>query len=477
MADPKNTADLTNADLERRIAELERENRALKRDRDSQPTVPLGDGSLAEPPRSFRDRNWAWTLLAAVLIVVGSLLAPVALVSSWARIALTDTDAFVSQYEGLADDPAIQQYVTDEALIAINDAVDIPQITSDVIDGVTNLGTGPAATDALEMLKGPAASGVQSILTNGVTRFVESAAFADVWESALRVSHTQVTAALANDPNAAITLDAAGGIGIQIGPIIDAVKTALVNQGFELAAKIPSVDRTIVVAQSDAIPIIQLAYGITITVGTWLPWVSLLLLATGVIVARRRVVALIWAAVALALAMVITLSGFAAGSLASITALSPETLPANVVGVLYETIAEDMRATAIAVLVLAIVVIIVAWCAGPFRLPRKMRARAVSAAGAIRAAAQRHGITTGRFGEWMYRQRRLLRAAVAVIASAVIVFVRPITPSLIIWTLVVAVLAIIILELVQRPPETDAPEASSVEGEHSGNRQAHTGAR
>ncbi|MFP3787073.1 hypothetical protein, partial [Burkholderia sp. SIMBA_024] len=82
------------------------------------------------------------------------------------------------------------------------------------------LGTGERATRALELLKGPAAEGVQSLVTTVVTRFVESDAFADVWASALRVTHAQVTGALQNDPSAAVTLGEGGTIGIQLAPII-----------------------------------------------------------------------------------------------------------------------------------------------------------------------------------------------------------------------------------------------------------------
>jgi hypothetical protein len=64
----------------------------------------------------------------------------------------------------------------------------------------------------------------------------------------------------------------------------------------------------------------------------------------------------------------------------------------------------------------------------------------------------------------------LLRAAVAVIASLVILFVRPLSPSTIVWTLVVALVALALLELAQRPPATavvdddetaDAPAAQT----------------
>jgi len=61
-------------------------------------------------------------------------------------------------------------------------------------------------------------------------------------------------------------------------------------------------------------------------------------------------------------------------------------------------------------------------------------------------------------GEWIYRQRVLVRSAIAVIASLVVLFVRPLSPSLVLWTLFVALLAIAVVELVQRPPAVVQPD-------------------
>jgi hypothetical protein len=53
----------------------------------------------------------------------------------------------------------------------------------------------------------------------------------------------------------------------------------------------------------------------------------------------------------------------------------------------------------------------------------------------------------------MYAQRVLLRVSVAVIAAVIIVFTRPLTPALIVWTLVIAVVVIALLELAERPSD------------------------
>jgi hypothetical protein len=438
----------TNTELLQRIAALEEENAALRMQSGdpSIDTVPI-----APLPPTKRPRSWAWTLLATVLIVLGAILAPVAVVASWAKVQLTDTDSFVATYAPLAHDPGVQAFVTDEAVKAVQDNVDIDQLTSQVIDGITDLGTGPVATKALESLKGPLAQGVESLLRSTVQRFVASDAFAQVWQQALRTSHDQLIATMQNDPKAAITVGSDGSVGIQLAPIIDRVKQLLLDQGVTFAAQIPSVDRTITVAQNSSIPTLQLFYGLAVAAGAWLPWVAIGLLALGVVVARRRALALIWAAVALGLAMGITLAAIGIGRLVFVSSVSPSLVPSGLAQTLFSTVTDAMIATAVAVLVLAIAVAVVGWFSGPFAVPRRLRGFFGDGVAWVRQSAERHGITTGRAGEWMYAQRTLLRAAVAVIAAAVVLFVRPLTPALIIWTLVLAALVVAILELVQRP--------------------------
>ena len=446
----------TNADLLKRIEDLEAENRALRMRDEGGPEVPLVPVS---PAPLKKKRGWGWTVLATVLILIGAILAPVAVVASWAKVELTDTDTFVATYAPLAKDPGVQAYITTQVVDVINQQVDVKQITSQVIDGITSLGTGPAATKALEALKGPAAQGLQSLIHTAVNNFVTSNAFADVWTAALKVSHAQLVATMQNNPKAAIAIGSDGSIGIQLGPIIEKVKAALVGQGITFASQIPTIDRTITVAQSDAIPTVQLAYNVALVAGTWLPWVAIAFLAAGVLVARRRVLALIWAAVALALSMIIVAAGFAIGRIVFIASASPSLLPSNVARTLFNTVVSAMEDTTVAVLVLAIVVAVVAWFAGPFEVPRKLRGFYSAGAARLRAVAEEHGISTGRVGEWLYAQRVLLRVIIAVIASAIVLFVRPITPSLTIWTLVIAVLVIAVLELVQRPVVTVPKEA------------------
>ena len=93
-------------------------------------------------------------MLATVLIVLGCLMAPVAVVSGWAKTTLTDTDNFVATYAPLAHDPAIQAFVVEQTTAAIDEKVNIEQLTSEVLDGIKALGTRPAASAGTGRLEG-----------------------------------------------------------------------------------------------------------------------------------------------------------------------------------------------------------------------------------------------------------------------------------------------------------------------------------
>ena len=116
----------------------------------------------AEKVSGYRGRSRWWTALAATLIVIGCLLAPLAVIGGWGKTTLTDTDAFVATYAPLAHDPVVQSYIVDQASTSINANLDVEQLTSDVIDGIKALGVRPRASAALDALKAPATQGIKT---------------------------------------------------------------------------------------------------------------------------------------------------------------------------------------------------------------------------------------------------------------------------------------------------------------------------
>jgi hypothetical protein len=453
----------TNQQLQERITALQAENDALHSQLDAAATSSDGPTVSSSAPR--RTRGWGWTLLATVLIVIGAILAPVAVVANWAKAELSDTDTFVATFAPLAKDPSVQAFVTDQVVVAIDQQVDITSLTSDVFDGIVSLGLSDRAATALKALEGPTAEGIKGLMRNIVSGFVTSKSFATVWEQALRTSHQQLIAAMQNDKDAVIALGQNGEIGIQLGPIIAQVKSVLVKHGVTFATSIPTIDKTIVIAQSDAIGPIQTLYQLTIAVGAWLQWVALAFLIAGTLVARRRSLALVWAAVGLGLGMTVLAVALAIGRTVVVANLSPSVMPAKTATELYDQVVEFIQSAAVAVAVLAIAVAVIGWMAGPFRIPRRLRAVAASGAASLRAVGERHRLTTGKVGEWLYRQRVLVRVVIAAAGAVIVVFTRPLTPGLIVWTAVICIVVVGILELVQRPgQEPPAPQVRAADG-------------
>lgn len=451
-------AGMSTKELEERIAALEAENAALRSDAAAPASVTVVE---ALPPERVR-RGRGRTAAAVVLVVLGLLLAPVAVIAGWARLELVDTDRFVATFAPLAEKPEVQAYIGDQVTTAIEEQVDIPALTSDLFDGLQALDLPPRAQTALGLLEAPATQGLQSLVSGVVDRVVESEAFADVWATALRVTHRQFVAAVQGDPDAALEIGAGGTLSVQLGPIIEAVKDRLEAQGVGFAASIPVIDKSIVVAQNDAFVLVQTVYALAVAAGTWLPWISLGLLVAGVLVARNRAKALVWTAAGLALSMILLASGVGIGRLYFIGAVSPSIMPSDTASVLYDGLVELMLSTVVAILVLALLVAVIAWFAGPWRPARAARGFAGSGFAAARRAAARHGVTTGAFGIALDRWRSAVYVVIAVVAAVVVLFNRPVSVGVVIWTVVLALVAVLLVELLRRPAaEVEATDAEA----------------
>ncbi|MHA7281636.1 hypothetical protein [Arthrobacter sp. TMS2-4] len=431
-------------EIARLTAEIDRLHLQLRAD-------PAATPPPVRPRRTGRGRGF----LAVLLIVLGALLAPIAVVAAWTKAEVTTTDQFVATVSPLIDEPAFQAYLVDEITAAVSENIDIETITSDLFDGIATLDLPPRAADALQLLVQPAVQGTESLITSTTEQLIASDGFEQVWGQALRTSHSGLDSALSGDTSGAVVIGDTGEAGIQLGPIIAAVKQQLTAQGIALADRIPEVDRTIVVARSDELGQARTAYQAIEVLGFVLPWVAIALLAAGVLVAKRRARALIWAGMVLAIGMMVLAVGVAIGRVTTVTAISPQYMPSSAAEAIYDTLVPLLYPTALAVGVAGVTAAVVAYLAGPFNGAPAVRRLTVDTARRARATAESSGVTTGRFGEFLHRARRYIRIAIAVTGAAVVLLVRPLTPAVTLWTAFGALVAILLLELLQRPPAVE----------------------
>ncbi len=453
MANSSQSSDTV--DLAARIRELEAENERLRAAADS-----VEPPTAEAPARERRPGLWR-AILSAVCIVLAGILVPLSVVGAWARTELVSEEAFVQTFAPLADDPDVQQLVIDQTTAAIYASVDIEGITNDVFDGIAGLDLPPSAITALNLLRAPAVSGVQSLIDTSVTRVVESDAFAAVWQRALIASHRALVATATGNEGGAVTIDGSGAVGIELGPIVDELKDRLVDQGFGFASAIPTINTTIIVAQSDALVVVGTVYGLAVTVGWWLPVIAVALAIAGILIARRRSTASMGVGIALALgsgALAIALT--AAGAVLGLNAGNLG-IPSRTLDTIFFTVVGAMRDTAVVLMFLGIVIAVAGWLAGRWSSAARVRGFAASLSGGARTALRRRGLDTGAFGDWLHRQRVLVRIVILVVAILSLFLLRPLSFGDIILVVVLALLVWLVAVLLERSPEDDLEAADT----------------
>ncbi|MBK8446019.1 MAG: hypothetical protein IPL41_04800 [Micropruina sp.] len=402
-------------------------------------------------PNATARRRPGRAILSVVLIVLGSLLTPVAIASGWAKVVISDTDNFVATYAPLVAEPKVQAYLTDQVTTTIEQQLGLDQLVDDVIDGLVETVQRPVAQRALEALRQPATAGLRAAIEATASRVITSPAFAQVWQESLRVSHSQAVAALSGDPQAWTEINSEG-LGLRLGPLIQKVKDILVEQGFALAERIPATERTIVLIRSESIALVQLSYRIAYVAGGWLGPVAIALLLGGVFAAVRRHLAAVWAAVGTGLGALVVIAAVAIGRMVAQVSVPPSTMPNDVLLLLFDTVGSGLTDLAAAVLMLATAVGLIAWFTGPFRGATNMREGYSRLVRAARERADASGLGTRGFGTFLYSQRVAIRIAIVALAVVILALNRPLQLGTVLGTTALTVGLLLLRSLLERPP-------------------------
>jgi len=443
------------ADERIELERLRSENAALR---------AQGQAAGPRPPRPGGRQRWR-SIVAVLLIVLGCVLSPLAGVAVWARNQVTNTDRYVATVTPLASDPAIQQAVTDQITAQVFTYIDIQALTTQVVDAlaarVEGRGLPPQAAVALQGLAGPVANGVQGFVRTQVERVVQSQAFEDAWIQANRAAHETLVKALTGEGGGSVTIEN-DTVTLNLGPFIQTVKQRLVAQGFTLAERIPQVDKSFVLFQSEDITRARSAFNLLNTLGNWLPVVALVLLAIGIYVAKDHRRALVGAALGVAGGMVLLGLALAVFRTIYLDAVPAAVLPHDAAAVLYDTIVRFLRLGLRTILVLALVVAAGAFLSGQSVTAVRTREGLGNAIGWLSGGAERAGFSTGPVGTWVYANKKVLRiGAVALAALALVFWGRPTGKVVLGLTLALLVVLALIEFLGRRPAQVPVDAAAS----------------
>ncbi|MEV6207373.1 hypothetical protein [Kitasatospora sp. NPDC051914] len=419
-------------------------------------STPAGpDGPVPAPPpvrapAAPHGRHRLRSAAAAVLIVLAVLLTPLAVVAAWTESEITDPDRYVATMAPLADDPAVQAAVTDRVTAAIVERLPVESLVSDLAPG------GAPLLDALLQRLGSAlGSGVTGLVHDGVQRLVQSDAFPAIWDDLNRSAHAAVDRALTGKGGGAVEIRD-DTVTLDLAPVIDRVKQALVADGVVAADRIPEIHTSYVLVKSDQVDDVRTLVRLLSLSGYWAAVLAAACAVGGVLAAVRRRRAAVAAALGTAAA-----AGLLGLGLTAFRAVYLDRLPAGVdqdaAAAVYDTLVRYLRDAVRLVLVLGLLVALGAWLSGAGRSATAVRGLWRAGLGGVRTAAGRMGLRLGPVGRFVHRFKAwLCWAAVGAAVLVLLLWNHP--TALVAVRLGVALLAVLaVVELLDDPGAPAGP--------------------
>ncbi|MFI9746782.1 hypothetical protein [Streptomyces sp. NPDC052494] len=364
----------------------------------------------ARPPR-HRLRSFC----AALLIVIGCVLTPLGIVASWTSDIVGDTDRYVQTVTPLASDPDVQAAVANRVTTAVMEHIDL----NSLLEGVAPEQR-PLLEKALGKLGDSLESAVGSFVHDRAQDVVASSAFQTIWVDANRAIHTSLDRALTGSDEGAVKIET-DKVTIDLAPVIDRVKERLVDSGMTVAGKIPEIHTDFTVLQADDIGKVKTGFSLLQLMGVWLPVISVLLVAGGVLLAGRRRRALVAGALGVAVAAVVLGVALTVFRTVYLNALPSGTSPAAA-GSVYDTLVRYLRTSVRVYATLGVLLAIAAWISGPSRPATLVRGLWDSGISATRATADHAGLRTGPVGPFVRRFRTWITWILVAAAAAACVF-------------------------------------------------------
>ncbi|MGC4112819.1 MAG: hypothetical protein QM747_20830 [Nocardioides sp.] len=283
---------------------------------------------------------------AAVLVVLGCILAVVSVLAVWGRDQVLDTDSYLATVGPLASNRVVQDDVATRVTAVIDRRID--------------------AAAEKRLPKGahvprPVNAAVHKLVADQAHSYVRSSAFQTLWVTANRAGHTQLVKALTGQ--GAVSVES-GRLTLDLSPVVRAVRDRLVAAGVHVVALLPPITLVVDIGDASRLETARTVVHRLDQAAFVLPIVALTLLAGAVLLARRRRRALIWTGVAVAATMLVLLLGIRLGSGVATDRLSSSTGSYDLVHALYHDLTRTLVRSTAVVAALALVVVLAAFAAG-----------------------------------------------------------------------------------------------------------------
>jgi hypothetical protein len=415
-----------------------------------------GTAGSDRPPKKARRRRVSWrSPVAAVLIVLGCLFAPVSVVAVWTANQVSDTNRYVANMAPLITNPAIQTALTTKITDAVVARLNVKGLADQAAADLSKKGLSRVG-GLLQGAAGPLASGVAGFVHSGVQKVITSPRMAKVWTRVNRVAHGQLVVALSGRGHRGVSVKN-GEVVLDLAPLIAVAKADLSSRGLTIVGKIPEVHTAFPLFPSKNLVKAQRAYRLINDLKIVLPILTLALLGLGVGIARRHRRALIGAGLGFAASMLVLAVALLIARSIYLSSVPASVLPADAAAAAFDILVRFIRTALRTLLAVGLVVAAGAYLTGPSAAAVRVRGWFSSGLGSIRRRGEAAGVGTGPAGVWTYTHRRVLRIGAVALAALVFVFWGQPTVTVVVVIAILLLAALGLIELIGRPPAQPSP--------------------
>lgn len=230
-----------------------------------------------------RKRWRARSYVSLALFILATVLTPFAVVGHWGHQTVVDSQQYIDTVAPLAENPEIQQAVSDVVSNAIIEQVDTGNLASGL------LGAFIPNERFSDLLSGPIKLGIDGLIRGGVERFVNSSAFQEAWMKINEAAQRGFVAALSGDPSGPVQFEG-DDLVLNISSLLQQVQQSLVDDGIEIAGAvtIPESDAQVVLLDSPALAQARAIYSFASPILSVILLLTAALFTLSVLLATRR---------------------------------------------------------------------------------------------------------------------------------------------------------------------------------------------
>jgi hypothetical protein len=434
-ADPPDQAELTR--LRAELDEERRRNAALQAALAQQEKAPRR--TRTEGPRNHR----FWI---ALLLVLGTVLTPIAMLAIFLKTQITDTGRYVQTVKPLASDPAVQAYVAEELSHELFAHVDIGKYVRE------------ALPRKARPLSGPLTNGIKSFTNQAIARVLQTKQFETAWVEANKLTHAQLVKVLTGQGDGFVSTRN-GAVTVDLSGVAATVKQNLEDSGLSVFDSVPTsaIGGKITIFRSEDLHRAQQATSVLQTLSYVLPFLVAGCFIGAIVLSTNRRRAFVQTALCFALGALVLAALLAIGRVAYLDAATGSGLPRDAAADVYDTLLRYLHTAIRAAVSFSVVIIVADFFAGSSRL-------AVWSRDGVRRTVHWLGAESDRAGweflaplDFVVRYKARLRVVVAVVGFLILFRWRQPTPVVVFSLAIVALVFLALIEFFGREPVVGEP--------------------